>query len=299
MTKINYMDILNNLPMGVYFTNKERQISYWNKSAEAITGYPADEVIGLHCHDNVLVHVDEDGNSLCKGLCPLAKSIADGLFRQSDVFLHHKDGHRASVRVHTFPLKTETDKIIGGVEIFSDISALTAMQLKARELERMAFFDTLTQLPNRNHILAELESMVNEYQRYRIPFGVLFLDIDHFKEFNDIYGHETGDRLLKTVAATLRSSSRPFDVFGRWGGEELVGIIRNVSPESLVAIGNRYRLLIEKSDTAVKGNTVGVSASIGATMIRPEDSAETIVNRADSLMYQSKKNGRNMLTSDR
>lgn len=299
MTKINYMDILNNLPLGVYFTNKERQISYWNKSAEAITGYPADEVIGLHCHDNVLVHVDEDGNSLCKGLCPLAKSIEDGLFRQSDVFLHHKDGHRASVRVHTFPLKTETDKIIGGVEIFSDISALTAMQLKARELERMAFFDTLTQLPNRNHILAELESMVNEYQRYRIPFGVLFLDIDHFKEFNDIYGHETGDRLLKTVAATLRSSSRPFDVFGRWGGEELVGIVRNVSPESLVAIGNRYRLLIEKSNTAVKGNTVGVSVSIGATMIRPEDSAETIVNRADSLMYQSKKNGRNMLTSDR
>jgi diguanylate cyclase (GGDEF)-like protein/PAS domain S-box-containing protein len=298
MTSINYMDILNNLPMGIYFTNMDRQITYWNKSAEEITGYPAEKVINSHCHDNVLVHVDEQGKNLCTGLCPLAKSISDGETRQADVFLRHREGHRASVRVYTFPLKNDAGKIIGGIEIFSDISALTAMQLKTRELEKMAFFDTLTKLPNRNHILAELESMVTEYQRYHVPFGVLFLDIDHFKNFNDTYGHEAGDQLLKTVAATLRSSSRPFDVFGRWGGEEIVGVIRNVSAESLIAIGNRYRVLIEKSNAIVKGISVGISVSIGATMIQPEDSAETIVNRADSLMYQSKKNGRNMLTSD-
>jgi diguanylate cyclase (GGDEF)-like protein/PAS domain S-box-containing protein len=298
MTRINYFDIINNLPMGVYFTDKGRQITYWNKAAEEITGYSAEAVIGSHCHDNILIHVDEHGNNLCIGLCPLAKSISDGQPRQADVFLRHCDGHRASVRVYTFPLKNETGKVIGGIELFSDISAQTAMQLKTRELEKMAFFDALTKLPNRNHILAELESMVTEYRRYHVPFGVLFMDIDHFKKFNDTYGHEAGDQLLKIVAATLRSSSRPFDIFGRWGGEEIVGVIRNVSAESLIAIGNRYRLLVEKSNAVVKGKSIGVSVSIGATMIRPDDSAETVVNRADSLMYQSKKNGRNMLTSD-
>jgi diguanylate cyclase (GGDEF)-like protein/PAS domain S-box-containing protein len=298
MTSINYVEILNNLPLGIYFTNKDRQIIYWNKAAEEITGYSAEKVIGSHCHDNILTHVDEKGINLCTGLCPLAKSISDGLTRQSDVFLSHKDGHRVSVRVYTFSLKNDSGEIIGGIEMFSDISSLTAMQLKTQELEKMAFFDALTKLPNRNHILAELESMVTEYQRYHVPFGVLFLDIDHFKDFNDTYGHEAGDQLLKTVAATLRSSSRPFDVFGRWGGEEIVGVIRNVTAESLVAIGNRYRLLIGKSNAIVKGKSVGISVSIGATMIRPDDSAETVVNRADSLMYQSKKNGRNMLTSD-
>jgi diguanylate cyclase (GGDEF)-like protein/PAS domain S-box-containing protein len=298
MTRVNYIDIINNLPMGVYFTDKDRQITYWNKAAEKISGYSAEKVIGSHCHDNILIHVDEHGNNLCIGLCPLAKSISDGLARQADVFLRHSDGHRASVRVYTFPLKNETGKVIGGIELFSDISEQTAMQHKTRELEKMAFFDALTKLPNRNHILAELESMVTEYRRYHVPFGVLFMDIDHFKEFNDTYGHEAGDQLLKIVAATLRSSSRPFDIFGRWGGEEIVGVIRNVSAESLIAIGNRYRLLIEKSNAVVNGKSIGVSVSIGATMIRSDDSAETIVNRADSLMYQSKKNGRNMLTSD-
>jgi diguanylate cyclase (GGDEF)-like protein len=244
------------------------------------------------------MHVNDLGKSLCMDLCPLAKSISDSLTRQADVFLRHREGHRIAIRVYTFPLKNELGEIIGGIEMFSDISAMTAMQLKARELEKMAFFDTLTKLPNRNHILAELESMVMEYQRYHVPFGVLFLDIDHFKKFNDTYGHEAGDQLLKIVAATLRSSSRPFDVFGRWGGEEIVGVIRNVSHESLIAIGNRYRLLIEKSNAVIKGKSMGVSVSIGATMIRPDDSVETIINRADILMYQSKKNGRNMLTSD-
>jgi diguanylate cyclase (GGDEF)-like protein/PAS domain S-box-containing protein len=298
MSNINYKSIIHNLPMGVYFVDRDRQIIYWNKAAEKITGYSADEVIGSRCHDNILMHVDENGKNLCTGLCPLAETIADGLARQSDVFIHHRKGHRAAVRVYTLPLKNESNEVIGGIEIFSDITVLTAMQIKTRELERMAFFDTLTKLPNRSHILAELESMVIEYQRYRVPFGVLFLDIDHFKLFNDTYGHEAGDQLLKTVAATLRSSSRPFDVFGRWGGEEIVGIIRNVSSESLIAIGNRYRLLIEKSNATVKDMPVGVTVSIGATMIQPDDSAEKIVNRADSLMYQSKKNGRNQLTSD-
>jgi diguanylate cyclase (GGDEF)-like protein/PAS domain S-box-containing protein len=298
MNQINYKDIIQNLPIGVYFTDRNRKITYWNKSAEEITGYPSHEVIGSYCHDNILVHMDENGQNLCTGLCPLAQSVMDGLTRQADVFFLHKKGHRASVRVFTSPLKNTTDEIIGGIEIFYDISALTAMQIKTKELEKMAFFDTLTSLPNRNHIQAELESMVNEYRRYHTPFGLLFLDIDHFKEFNDAYGHEAGDQLLKTVAATLRSSSRPFDVFGRWGGEELVGIIRHISSESLTAIGNRYRLLIEKSNIMLKGKPLGVSVSIGATMIRPEDSAETVINRADSLMYQSKINGRNMLTSD-
>jgi len=295
---INCMDILNNLPEGVYFTDNKRQITFWNKSAEEITGYPAKEVIGSCCYDNILLHVDEQGNSLCKGSCPLAKTIADGITRDSNVFLNHKDGHRAAVRVYTLPLKNENNRIIGGIEIFSDISTLTAMQLKTKELEKMAFFDTLTKLPNREHILVELESVFNEYQRYKIPFGILFLDIDHFKNFNDTYGHDSGDQVLRTVAATLRSSSRPFDIFGRWGGEEIIGIIRHVDSNALYTIGNRYRMLVEKTRILIQKKTIGITVSIGATCVRPDDTIESIIKRADLLMYQSKQKGRNCLTSD-
>lgn len=295
---INCMDILYNLPIGVYLTDNKRQIVYWNKSAEEITGYAAKDVIGSCCYDNILVHVDEWGNSLCKSQCPLAKTISDGLIRESNVFLNHKDGHRVAVKVYTIPLQDNNKETIGGAEVFSDISVMTAMQLKTKELEKMAFFDALTKLPNREHIQAEIMSMFHEYNRYSIPFGILFLDIDHFKEFNDTYGHDSGDQVLRTVAATLRSSSRLFDMFGRWGGEELIGIIRHVDSNALSAVGNRYRALIEKSHVTIKKKPVGITVSIGATVVRPEDTIDSIISRADHLMYMSKQKGRNCLTTD-
>lgn len=295
---VNCMDIIGQLPVGVYFTDKKRKIVYWNSYARKISGYRPDEVLGMHCHDNVLMHVDDQGNSLCKELCPLALTITDGRIREADVFLSHKDGHRIAVRVHTLPLKNNTGEIIGAAEIFTDISMLLSVQQKAEMLEKMAFFDSLTQLPNREHIETELHARFQEFNRYGMQFGVLFIDIDHFKEFNDTMGHDAGDRILRTVAATLRGSARPFDVFGRWGGEEFVGIIRNIDPENLAMVGNRYLKLIEKSHAVIEENKISITVSIGATVVRPEDTIDTLIRRADRFMYQSKQNGRNRLTAD-
>ncbi len=295
---VNCMDILDQLPAGLYFADKNRKIIYWNSYAREISGYASDEVIGLHCHDNVLMHVDDQGNSLCKELCPLALTIIDGLIREADVFLKHKDGHRISVRIHTLPLRDNSGETIGAAEIFTDISLMLSIKQKAERLEKIAFFDSLTQLPNRKHMEAELYSRLQEFKRYGMPFGVLFLDIDHFKEFNDTMGHDAGDRILKTVAATLRGSARPFDVFGRWGGEEFVGVIRNIDPETLAMIGNRYLKLIEKSHVVIEGKQIGITVSIGATAVRTNDAINTLIKRADRFMYQSKQNGRNRLTAD-
>lgn len=295
---VNCMDILDQLPVGLYFTDKNRKIIYWNSYAREISGYSSDEVIGLHCHDNVLMHVDDQGNSLCKELCPLALTIIDGLIREADVFLSHKDGHRTAVRIHTLPLRDNRGETIGAAEVFTDLSLLLSIKEKAETLEKIAFFDSLTQLPNREHMETELYSRLQEFKRYGMPFGVLFLDIDHFKEFNDTMGHDAGDRVLKTVSATLRGSARPFDVFGRWGGEEFVGVIRNIDPETLAMVGNRYLKLIEKSHVVIEGKQIGITVSIGATAVRPKDTIDTLIKRADRFMYQSKQNGRNRLTAD-
>jgi diguanylate cyclase (GGDEF)-like protein/PAS domain S-box-containing protein len=296
LNQLNCVDVIALLPVGVYFTDTNRKITYWNRTAEEISGYGSDDVMGLHCHDNVLMHVDDKGNSLCKGLCPLAQTMVDGQIREADVFLSHKQGHRVAVHVHTLPLKNANGEIIGAAEVFTDIDVMLSMKRKTAILEEMAFHDSLTRLPNREYIKSELAARLQEFQRYGISFGVLFLDIDHFKKLNDSLGHEAGDRVLKMVAATLRESARPFDIFGRWGGEEFLGIIRHVDAENLAGISERYLRLIEKSYVMMDEKQITVTISIGGTVARHGDTAEAIIKRADQLMYQSKRKGRNRMT---
>jgi len=202
---VSFDRLVDNLHDGLYIVDKDRKIQYWNKAAEKISGFSASEVVGRSCSDNILTHVDSEGNSLCLGMCPLAMTIADGKDREAEVFLHHKDGHRVPVSVYTSVLTAGNGDVIGGVELFSDISSLKSIELRVRELEEMA-------------LLVE-------------------------------------------------------------------------------DLGNRLRMLVESSYITTEKERLHVSISIGATIVRDDDNADTLIKRADTLLYESKKAGRNRLTS--
>jgi len=291
-----YESIIENLHDGLYFVNRNRVITYWNKAAEQISGYTANEVVGKSCSDNILNHVDSEGNHLCTGMCPLAATITDGKPREDEVYMRHKNGHRIPVSVRVSTLTDRDGKIIGGVELFTDISNQAANQLRVKELEKLAFIDNLTQLANRSYIDREIQNRIEEKRRFNVPFGILFMDIDHFKKFNDTYGHDVGDKVLKFVANTLVSNARPFDLFGRWGGEEFIGIIRNINDKDLELLGNRVRSLIENSYITHENEKLNVTISIGATLVNANDSIDGLIKRADTNLYKSKKAGRNCLT---
>lgn len=288
--------IVDNLYEGVYFVDRNRVITYWNKAAEEITGYAAEEVVGHHCHDNILNHIDGKGNQLCFGLCPLAATMRNREPQEAEVYLHHKEGHRVPVSVRVSPLYDESGEVVGGIELFSDISNRSANQLKIEELEELAFIDGVTRIANRAYLDSELISRIEEHRRYGVPFGLLFMDIDHFKSFNDSYGHDVGDRVLKVVADTLLSSSRPFDTFGRWGGEEFLGIVRNVDATILSNLGDRLREAVAGGYVTHNGENLHVTISIGATVVAPGDTPESVIKRADQGLYRSKGEGRNRLT---
>lgn len=292
----SYARIIDSLHDGLYFVDANRIITYWNKAAERISGFSSAEVIGKSCADNILTHVDSTGRSLCLGLCPLAACIADGTDREAEVYLHHKDGHRVPVLVRVSTLKDPADNVIGGIELFTDISNIQANNLRVIELEKLALLDNLTQLANRNYLERELQSRFEENRRLKIPFGILFIDIDYFKAVNDTYGHATGDEVLRFIAQTFVSNSRPFDLYGRWGGEEFLGIIRNINSDDLVHLGNRLRALIEHSYIIHSGEKLHVTVSLGATSMKKGDTMESLIKRADSLLYESKRTGRNRLT---
>ena len=289
--------ILENLYDGVYFVDCDRKILYWNKAAENITGYTSAEVTGKRCSDNIN-HVDDNGVQLCMTACPLAKTVADSVAREMNVYIHHKKGHRIPVLARTCPLRDSFGQVIGAAEIFSDNSPVHSITQRIKELEKMALLDPLTELANRRYIELNMQTRLDEMRRYGRHFGILFVDIDRFKIVNDTHGHDVGDKVLMMVANTFVKNVRASDIVGRWGGEEFLAIIPNINEEQLYFTANKLRVLVEQSGFSLDSGIVQVTVSIGATLAQPKDTTETLLERADKLLYYSKAMGRNRVSTE-
>lgn len=293
-----YLKVLDTLTDGVYFVDRDGRITFWNRAAEVLTGFQRDDVLGRPCSDGILCHVDGGGTHLCERGCPLRQTMDDGRERSQEVYFRHASGHRVPVAVRASPLRDESGRIVGAVEVFSDNSPRLATVRRLRDLEEMAYIDALTGLGNRRAVERHLVSRHQEMSRYGWHFGVLYVDLDQFKEINDRYGHAVGDDILRMVARDLEGSLRVFDFAGRWGGEEFVGVVVHVDEEQLVGIAERFRMLVEKSSLSVGDGHVRTTVSVGAAIARKDEAIEALIDRADALMYESKQAGRNRVTSD-
>ncbi len=296
MTTTIQSTVLDHLFEGVYYVNRNREILLWNRAAEELTGFSSEEVIGKRCADAILRHVSGDGTLLCNSGCPLQATLDDGEERETEVFLHHKDGHRVPVHVRVAPVRSDDGAIVGAVEMFRNAQAEQEHRERFEQLEKMAFIDTLTGLPNRRYVMATLEKRLDELNRYEWPFGVLFMDVDYFKRVNDTHGHKIGDAVLKMVAETLKASARSFDLVGRIGGEEFVTVVTNASQEQLISVAERFRHLVERSELR-DPNGLAVTISIGAAAAVPGDTGEALLDRADAMLYRAKEAGRNRVCS--
>jgi len=292
-----YEKLLDNMHDGVYFVNRERKITYWNGGAAQLSGYTADQVVGRHCFDNLLCHVDEAGTLLCASQCLLSEVMQEGRARPVDIYLRHKDGYRLPVSVQVLPMRNSTGDIVGAVEVFSESSAKKKVEKRVGELEQLAFRDPLTGLPNRRNLELKVEQALEEHRRFSRLHGLLLFDLDRFKEVNDSHGHEVGDALLKAVAETLVRGLRPADIVGRWGGEEFLVLMPDLDAVELGDLAERCRALIAQSWVAAGPSRISVTASIGATVLNQPDSAESAIRRADELMYESKRSGGDRTTT--
>lgn len=298
MDRDNYQDILDNLFDAVYYVDINKRITYWNKAAERVTGFFKDEVIGSRCSDDILRHIDYDCRELCIEGCPLGKTLLDGEVRTIDAFLHHKEGHRVPVSIRVSPVKDDSGKITGAVEIFSDNSSRDSILEELEKLRNEAYTDSLTGAGNRRYLETVLDTRMKEYKEHKVNFGVIFLDIDNFKNINDTHGHDTGDDVIKMVSRTVGNILRKLDVLCRWGGEEFVAVVPNINSKYLEEMADRIRIFIEKSFFMKGDMKISVTASIGAAIINEDDTIESLLKRGDELMYKSKKTGKNRVCCD-
>jgi diguanylate cyclase (GGDEF)-like protein len=161
-----------------------------------------------------------------------------------------------------------------------------------QELHRLVVTDRLTGLYNRHKLDQVLESNQKLFERYQTQFGVLLLDIDHFKNINDTHGHQVGDTTLRTLAELLTNSSRDTDVIGRWGGEEFLIVVSYADKESLLIFAENLRNQVELYLFDVIEH---ITISVGVSVFQEGCGTNDVISKADQALYYAKENGRNQV----
>ncbi len=172
----------------------------------------------------------------------------------------------------------------------------------------LSIIDDLTQIYNRRYFFSEVPAALARALRHRQPLSLLFIDLDHFKKINDNYGHEFGDKVLKSVAAILSKQSRKGDILSRMGGEEFALVVPNTEIEGIHLLAERIKDAVSAMSWDYKGTPFGITLSIGISELRhSKDNAPSslnhineishmLVREADEALYHCKDNGRNMIT---
>ncbi|MFT5659038.1 MAG: diguanylate cyclase (GGDEF)-like protein [Gammaproteobacteria bacterium] len=157
-------------------------------------------------------------------------------------------------------------------------------------LARLASTDSLTGLYNRSQITTVLNKEHSRFIRHNQPFGIIMLDIDHFKEINDNYGHDAGDKALKLLSRLLEETVRQSDYAARWGGDEFMIVCTTINNDDLLPIAEDIRHRVCEIDLR---NANMLTVTLGCAIIQPNESIIELIKRADVALYAAKNNGRN------
>lgn len=166
-----------------------------------------------------------------------------------------------------------------------------AIFMSQQEMHRLAITDPLTKVFNRNKLNTVLSQEIGRGLRYDKTFGLLMIDIDHFKIVNDTFGHNEGDKVLQKTAQVLSKFIRKNDTLFRWGGEEFIVVALEVDEQSLIRFCDKLRKKVEDEYYGAAGK---ITVSVGATLFRENDSQDILISRTDKALYAAKEKGRNM-----
>ena len=212
-------------------------------------------------------------------------------------------------------METDSDLVDLQAELISNISHVVQSNRKlendlvvskyklenqAQELDRTrkeARTDALCGVGNRKAVDEALQFMISRYQSNGSMFGLMLIDIDHFKRINDTFGHQAGDDVLLSISTALKECVRPEDFVGRLGGDEFVIILEGLTHENADLVGSRIRSTVELYDFSIanSGQSTVVTMSMGLAVVKQEDDTASIYQRADRALYKSKELGRNRL----
>lgn len=281
---------LQSIGDAVLCTDAQGCITYLNPVAERMTGWQAFDAAGRHIDEVVPLWVDGGGAPVT--ISPLRQALAQAraLGPTRGVSLLRSDGQRFEVEESASPITDLHGTVTGGVMVLHDISEIATM---AARLAHMAYYDALTDLPNRALLQDRARQALAQARRDGAGVAVVYLDLDGFKQVNDELGHDAGDLLLAEFARRLRSAVRANDTVSRHGGDEFIVLLAGPANGARAAVVARKILATCDAPFMLAGTPARVGVSGGIALFPPHgDNFEVLSRHADAAMYAAKRSGR-------
>ncbi len=287
-SEFRFNQLVNNAPIGISVTSESGIIELANNSYCDLFGYNPEELLGKH------FSIIGSESSLCNMIETHNKLIETGINYKVEWQVKKKNGTNFFILANgtRFIGKDGAYKRITFIIDFTKRMKIERELIERNKLlEEISKNDGLTELLNHNRIFLELEEQINICKENNNDLSILMLDLDHFKEINDVNGHLVGDEVLAMVGESIKKSIRDIDIAGRYGGEEFLIILPNTDLERAIVIAERIRTNISK--LVFKGN-LKVTTSGGIKQYKNESIFDFVKN-ADELLYKAKIRGRNRI----
>lgn len=290
---LRHQFILNNINDCVITINQLGEVESFNRAAESLFGYRAQELIGQNV-SLLICDACQDGH----------RKVLDGYLQKTTCYggreLKNLEAVKHDGTVFSVSISLSAFELHGQVTIIELIRDITQNIKDEEEINHLAFYDPLTDLPNRRLLLERLSQAILVSVREKKHGALLFLDLDNFKELNDSLGHQLGDELLKQVSRRLQHCVRECDTISRLGGDEFLLLLEGLS-ENFSDAMNQAKVIANKILTEINRpfellqHNYNSSASIGIVLFLDGDQRrEDIIQKADIAMYQAKAAGRNV-----
>src|SRR5438477_5949033 len=236
-----YRTVLAELPVGVYFVDKEQRIAFWNRGAEEITGYLSQQVLGHHMSENFLEHVDQDNRRLTGVELPLMAALREGKPIEKQVTVRHKSGHPVQLRLRAVPLRTDGGRIIGAAEYFEPTEPRPWQDNRKNVLEMHGCMDHATGALTRAYAETQLKEQCETFERHKVPFGVLVMQVDGLEQLRAKHGAGAVSAVMRLVGQTLLNGLRTPDQLGRWSDSVFLVIAAECGDTEAARVGDRLR----------------------------------------------------------
>jgi two-component system cell cycle response regulator len=284
-----FSELFENVPIACFTVDIEGSIREWNLAAQQLYGYTKEEVLHQPFYARVFrgasaSHIHDILQRVMQG------SAITGIESED----YDSEGNLHYVIRSVFPIRSPNREVVGAIVSVVDVTHRVEYenQLKAlnQKLQSLAVTDGLTGLHNHRAFQDYLEEQFQTAMRNKQPLALILMDVDHFKQYNDTYGHQAGDEVLRQVAQILQANVREGDFVARYGGEEFVVVLPRADSESAVAVAERLRRAVESAEWHLRP----ITGSFGVACIRPDmETRQELIEAADQALYQAKKNGRN------
>lgn len=292
LNKAYFKTLVGLCPDAIIGINRKGIISIFNEAAEKLTGWHAHEVLN-HMHVTRLYDPPETARKIKKLIYRQDKDGV-GQIRNIEVTLSNREGQQVPIMLSAVAL-FDSDQEVGSVGYFHDLT-------RTKQLEKISITDNLTGLHNRHHFHSVLAKELERSTRYDRPLTLIYMDLDNFKPFNDHFGHNQGDNILRLVGHCARLLLRIQDTAFRLGGDEFALLLVETDLESGALVAERYRRAFNEqlyqTLSATGREMASVSISIGIAQYHckdnkgdPGENADNLVMRADMAMYEAKREG--------